>query len=155
MRKRFGIALIGLVLAAIAVAGCGGGDDDDGGGEGSSTAATRWEGTFESTFGELRFSADGDRVTGSYDYCGGELEGTADGSRLTGEWEEDPGACESGEQRGSTTETKGTFDFTLAPDDSAFTGNWRYASGAADPQGDEWAGRRISGSSADSGAGSG
>jgi hypothetical protein len=142
-RQRRLIAILAMLVLALGVSACGGDDDDDGGGE-PSDAAARWEGRFASTFGEVTFRAEGDDVTGSYDYCGGELEGTASGDRLTGEWTEDPAACEPNERRGGETESEGTFDFTLAPNDGAFTGQWRYASGVRDSAGDQWEGRRLS-----------
>ena len=142
--RGLGVVLIAaLVAAGIAITGCGGDDGDDGGDQGS-VAAKRWEGTFDSTFGRLTFTADGDRVTGDYEYCGGHLEGTAEGTRLTGEWTEDPQACAPGQTRGQETEQAGTFDFTLSADGASFSGNWRYASGARDPGGDDWEGRRLS-----------
>jgi hypothetical protein len=140
MRGRRLVVLFGLALACIALVGCGG-DDGDGGGAGGEDG---WAGTFESSFGNLTFEQQGNKVTGSYDFCGGRLIGTADGRRLTGDWEEDPAACEAGEVRSPTAETKGSFDFTLSSDGSSFSGTWRYASGEKDPGGDTWEGTRIS-----------
>ena len=121
-------------LAGLALAGCGGD------GDGESSAAERWTGTFDTTFGEVEFSADGDRVTGSYEYCGGELEGTPDGDRLTGEWSEDPDACDPSELRDPGAETTGPFEFTLAPDGDSFEGTWRYAGETEDQP---WEGTRA------------
>jgi len=134
-------ALLALLLLGLALAACGG--DDDAGGE-ELTGAERWAGTFQSSFGELTFEAEGERVTGRYAYCGGRLQGTVKGDRLAGRWQEDPAACEPGQQRDPTAERTGTFQFRLSSDNSSFSGSWRYASGIRDPQGSTWEGTRTS-----------
>jgi hypothetical protein len=136
------LAVTALLAIGIALAGCGG-DDDSGGSTQDSVEAKRWEGSFATNFGAMSLVAEGDRVTGGYDYCDGQIEGTVDGHRLTGEWTEDPQACAPDERRGPQTETSGTFDFTLSADGSSFNGNWRYASGREDPDGDDWNGERA------------
>ena len=143
MRIRLTTVWLALVIATVALGACGGDDDGDGGG-GGGTPAERWKGEFDSSFGELTFSAAGGRVTGRYEYCGGQLTGTPKGNRLTGTWREDPAACEENEQRGPTTDTTGSFEFKLAADGSSFEGTWRYADGSVDPAGDSWTGTRVS-----------
>ena len=107
-------------------------------------AADQWTGTFDSTFGELTFTADGNEVTGTYEHCDGQLTGTADGLALDGEWEENPEACPAGEQSAPEEKYSGTFEFSIAADGQSFTGTWTYADGSKDAGGDTWEGTRIS-----------
>ena len=138
-RRRTRTVALTLALAMLVGAGCGGDD----GGDGSARDAQRWEGRFDSTFGELTFTADGDQVTGSYELCDGTLEGTASGADLSGEWTEDPDSCPPQELRGEEAFT-GTFDFTLDADGKSFRGTWAFEDGSTDPTGDTWEGTRIS-----------
>jgi hypothetical protein len=128
---------LGLIVAALIVAGCGGDDDDRGG-----DAAAQWEGTFDSTFGELALTVDGDQVTGTYEYCSGTLEGTVSASALSGDWTENPDACPPEDTREEEA-TTGTFEFTLASDGQSFSGTWAFADGSTDPNGDAWEGERL------------
>jgi hypothetical protein len=137
--------LIATAFAVLLLGACGGDDGDDGGGsDDSAEAAQRWEGRFDSTFGELTFRADGAKGTGTYEFCGGTLEGEAEGSELTGDWTEDAQACTPGQTRDPSAPSDGSFDFTIAANDESFTGNWRYSNGDKDPRGDVWQGTRVS-----------
>ena len=129
---------LAIAVAMLTGVGCGG----DGGGDQGADDGQRWEGRFDSTFGDLTFTADGDQVTGSYELCDGRLEGTASGSELSGEWTESPDSCPPQELRSSEAFT-GTFEFTLSADADSFRGSWAFEDGSTDPTGDRWEGTRI------------
>lgn len=67
---------------------------------------------FSSSFNDLRFRQDGDKVTGTYDFRNGRIEGTLSGHTLTGRWIQE--------------NAKGRLVFEFNDDFTAFTGKWSY-----------------------------
>ena len=69
-------------------------------------------GVFSTSFNDMVFSRNGDRVTGTYEYRNGRIEGTLKGHTLTGRWTQD--------------NAKGRLVFDFNEDFTAFTGKWSY-----------------------------
>ena len=97
-------------------------------GEGGKKASGRWipAGDFSSSFSNIRFRQEDNKVTGTYDHRNGRIEGTLSGRTLTGRWTQDNG--------------KGRFVFVFNDDFTAFTGKWSYND--AEPTG-TWDGKLI------------
>ena len=86
-----------------------------------------FDGLFDSTYGRLRLSTNGDGITGSYTYGGGStIEGTIEGNRLSFRYQE------------PTVAGHGWFE--LSDDESAFSGQWQ---GDGTSTWSEWTGQRV------------
>jgi hypothetical protein len=89
--------------------------------------ATGFGGLWQTTFGRLRLTQDGDRVAGVYTYAGGStIEGKVEGNKLAFRYKE--------------PEAAGEGVFELAADGKSFVGTWK-AQGASRPQ--SWTGERV------------
>ena len=92
---------------------------------GSSKGTSLPKGDFSSSFNDIRFRQDGNKVTGTYDYRNGRIEGTLSGHTLTGRWTQD--------------NAKGRLIFEFNEDFTAFTGKWSYNDDA--PTSSTWNGK--------------
>ncbi len=93
-------------------------------------------GTFESEWGTLILSQNGNIVKGTYSYDEGSLEGTLEGLILKGKWFEKPTMTPPNDA--------GIFEFTFSEDASTFTGKWKYGFEAGENFDGNWSGTRIS-----------
>ncbi len=91
------------------------------------TACNGFAGTWETSFGEMTFSFDGNRVTASYAFDSGRVEGTVNGNVMDGTYIEN--------------QARGTFRFTLSQDGQRFGGTWQRTSGTTEPPTGEWEGK--------------
>lgn len=102
-------------------------------------AVADFAGTWDSSFGTLRFTREGELFTGFYTYTpGSRVEGTVEGRVLRGTYFEPSGDGEG---------VRGRFAFALAEDGQSFRGTWREGLGdALDPlnrREQRWSGKRI------------
>jgi len=127
---------------------CGNGTDtaDCGttGSQGSGTGAgpgcaALWNGTWNSSYGDMTISAGGSSASGSYttrdsEPAAGSISGTlsADGCTMTGEWHQS--ATQNHDAK------SGTFSFSIDSDGKHWGGSWSYASGG---NGGGWSAERI------------
>ncbi|MEN6324885.1 MAG: stalk domain-containing protein [Syntrophomonas sp.] len=84
-----------------------------------------WAGSWQTSFGILNLTQNGDQVTGTYP--DGTLTGTASDKALTGSFAE-------------INSYTGSFTFTMSADGKAFTGTWRYD---GDTENSDWTGTRV------------
>ncbi len=87
-------------------------------------------GVWQTTFGEMRLTQVGGKVSGTYGGTNGEIEGVANGAQFNGRW------YEQNRTRG------GPVQLTLAPDGESFAGQWAYDEGIQAPS--AWTGARVS-----------
>jgi hypothetical protein len=118
------LVLVIAILIAVLVAGCTipGTTSSSKGQILATTAPTPWSGSWDSDWGIMEFTQNGDKVTGTYTHDNGKIEGTVSGNTLTGTWSESPTY--------KPPKDAGDFVITLAADEKSFTGNWRYGSGS-------------------------
>lgn len=107
------IEALNLKLVYIVVLGCG-----------------TFNGTWNTTYGQMRLTVTGQRVTGTYTSGDGVIEGTVAGDIMRFRW------LERGSGRG------GPGAFTLSEDGNSFTGRWGYDD--VDQEPDPWTGTRVS-----------
>ena len=88
----------------------------------SAAAAYSWTGTWDSSWGEMKLTQNGSKVTGTYTHDGGSISGTVSGNTLTGTWTE-PGQ-------------RGRIKFVMSSDGKSFSGGWSYND--ADPGDSGW-----------------
>jgi hypothetical protein len=84
------------------------------------TGMLDWGDTWNTDWGQMQLSQNGDRVTGTYEYNNGQIEGTVSGDTLTGTWSKAPSYSEPNDA--------GNFEFQMSKNQMAFAGNWRYGS---------------------------
>ena len=75
-------------------------------------------GAWQTSYGRMTLTQNGDRVSGNYDYKNGSLQGQVKGNVLHGRWDERTFIITSG----------GEMEFTLSADGRSFTGRWRTGS---------------------------
>ncbi len=81
-------------------------------------AGTSFAGTWDTDFGKMVLTVDGDKATGTYEDNDGRINGTVADNKLSGTWTEAPTR--------KPPEDAGDFTFTLSADGSSFQGLWRY-----------------------------
>lgn len=98
--------------------------------EKTNTFAGKWN----TNFGVLEISIQGNKFTGHYPHDKGKLEGemSKDGTTLTGHWSEAPSY--------EAPQDKGRMIFKLNPDKKAFNGEWAYGD---EKSTQEWSGTKI------------
>jgi len=123
--SRYGVVLLVVaIMMAVFVAGCtvpGTGAPAKTATTVTTTAPTPWSGSWDSDWGVMVFTQNGDQVTGTYPHDNGKIQGTVSGNTLTGTWSEAPSY--------GPPNDAGDVVFTLAADGNSFSGNWRYGSG--------------------------
>jgi len=88
-----------------------------------------FSGTYQTDFGKMTLTQNGNQVTGSYEYNSGRISGSIDKGILYFTWAEGGGA------------TSGTGYFQLSADGKKFTGQWRYGTSGAYTG--DWSGTRM------------
>ena len=74
-----------------------------------------FSGTWETTYGRMVLSQQGNHVTGGYEYNGGKIAGNVVGNKLRGQWRETALIfCGSGD-----------MEFVMSQDGRSFSGGWR------------------------------
>jgi len=121
----------GVLLAAICLL-VGPGRAATGPAPGPKPAAVTWAGVWQTTFGELTLTQQGQQVTGTYPYRRGRLKGVVQGRLLRGRWYEGPA---------DRDEYRGDFEFKMMPDGNYFLGRW--GKGFGRPMSGRWVGRRM------------
>ncbi|MEQ1606099.1 MAG: hypothetical protein ABL999_14645 [Pyrinomonadaceae bacterium] len=96
--------------------------------------STKWEGQWQSTWGNISITQAGNSITGTYEHDNGRIVGTIVGNKIVGTWSEGPTF--------TAPDDAGDLEFTLSADGSGFTGRWRYGSNGA-WQTKEWTGTRA------------
>ena len=91
-------------------------------------------GTWETNFGPLTFTQDGNSISGTYTHDSGKIEGKLEGNALRGKWSESPSYA--------PTHDAGDFEFVFSEDVKTFSGNWRYGF-EKDTWDGVWTGKRI------------
>jgi hypothetical protein len=117
------LLLVIAIITTVLVAGCTipGSASASKGSPAVVPAPTPWTGSWDSSWGVMELTQNGDKVTGTYPHDTGKITGTVSGNTLTGTWSESPSY--------SPPKDAGDFVITLAGDGESFTGNWRYGSG--------------------------
>jgi hypothetical protein len=93
-----------------------------------------WAGNWDSNWGDMALTQNGNQVTGSYTHDSGQIVGTISGNTLSGTWSESPSYTPPNDA--------GDFIFTLSADGQSFTGDWRYDSTGSWESGG-WTGNKI------------
>ena len=102
---------------------------------GSSDAKrTVWAGQWQSTWGSVSITQNGNNISGTYEHDNGRIVGTVIGNKIVGTWSEGPTF--------TAPNDAGEFEFTLSTDGNSFSGRWRYGSSGAWQQ-KEWTGTRA------------
>jgi hypothetical protein len=118
------IVMLFVMAAGFLTAGCTSLLPSTSGVPGASAAPTPWAGEWNSDWGIMTFSQNGDQVTGTYTHDNGKVKGTVKGNTLTGTWSESPSY--------SPPNDAGDFVITIAADGKSFTGQWKYGSDVGD-----------------------
>ena len=126
-------ALLVLALLAAGCCGASGAAAEGAGEEESSVAGTETEsgwvvieskclftGNWDSNWGDMVFTQDGDTVTATYTHDEGRITGTMTGNVLVGKWSESPTYSEPNDG--------GDVELQLSEDCDSFEGHWRYGS---------------------------
>lgn len=79
-----------------------------------------WEGEWDSNWGKMVITQNGNIVTGTYTHDNGKISGTVSGSTFTGTWSEAPSYAPD--------KDAGDMELTMSADGMSFTGKWRYGS---------------------------
>lgn len=126
-----GILLLVIVIIAVLGAGCTipGAGSSSKGSPAATSAPTPWTGSWDSNWGVIELTQNGDKVTGTYPHDSGKISGTVSGNTMTGTWSESPSY--------SPPKDGGDLVLTIADDGKSFGGNWRYGSGTGKWDG-EW-----------------
>jgi hypothetical protein len=93
---------------------------------GSSNAAARpsgigtysWAGTWDTSWGDMVLTQNGNKVTGAYTHDSGKIDGMVYGNLPVGTWGEEPSY--------KPTHDAGDVFFIMSQDGKTFTGGWRY-----------------------------
>lgn len=96
------------------------------------TVTTQWAGTWQTKWGKMTITQNGNSITGTYEHDKGKISGTINGNKLSGNWSEAATYQPPGDA--------GEFEFTLSADGKSFTGRWRYGNNGAWQTG--WDGHR-------------
>jgi hypothetical protein len=100
----------------------------------SSGGSTPWTGTYDSNWGTLVITQNGNHADATYTYDEGRITGTVSGNTLTGTWSESPSY--------QPPDDAGDVVLTLSDDGNSIQGNWRYGSGKGTWDGDWTATRK-------------
>jgi hypothetical protein len=73
-----------------------------------------WSGVWQTDFGAMTLTQNGDKITGKYESQEGVVSGTISDNSFTGLWKE--------------TDDEGTFNFVISADGKSFTGTWKETS---------------------------
>ena len=79
-----------------------------------------WEGEWNSKWGNMVITQNGNQITGTYTHDNGIISGTVSGDTFTGTWSEAPSY--------SAPNDAGDLIFEMAADGKSFSGRWRYGS---------------------------
>jgi hypothetical protein len=96
-------------------------------------SACSWNGTWNTSWGEMVLQESGDTVTGSYPHDQGQIQARSFSGRLVGTWSEAPTR--------KAPDDAGEFEFTMAENCSSFIGYWRY--GETGDWSGSWTGTRA------------
>lgn len=96
------------------------------------TVSTQWAGTWQTKWGKMTITQNGNSITGTYEHDKGKISGTINGNKLSGNWSEAASY--------QPPSDAGEFEFTLSADGKTFTGRWRYGNNGAWQTG--WDGHR-------------
>lgn len=92
-----------------------------------------WNGTFNTTWGEMKLTQEGNSVVGTYAYASGKIIGTISDNTLTGTWSVPPSYMAPNEA--------GDLVLTMSADGKALTGKWR--NGSSGDWYTNWMGTRV------------
>jgi hypothetical protein len=124
-------ALAILFVCAFAAGGNAEGRGTSRGGE-RGTFVTRWDGIWDTTFGEMALAQDGTKIRGMYGSVNGWIDGDIGGSTLTFHWSEPPDR--------TSPYSSGEGEFILGAGGTSFSGTYRLTSSTDEY---EWTGVRL------------
>lgn len=101
----------------------------------SQLEAGKYNGTWDTSYGMMTFTVNGNHVSGVYDYKNGTIDATlsADGRSMEGMWYEEPTRL--------SPDNAGKVVFNISDDGKAISGKWWYGQ---DANGGTWDGIRVS-----------
>lgn len=100
----------------------------------SATGNFNWTGEWDTSYGALVLTQNGNTVTGTYPHDSGKITATAAGNMLYGSWAESPSYAPPNDS--------GDFEFVMSDNGMSFIGHSRY--GSTDSW-RSWTGNRVSG----------